>query len=80
MKHDVLKAKAFLLTQSLDQLEALDLTRFKVFQVALTELEARCGLTFDAALKAADSVAARLARAPEVCSRSIMAGTLGEIS
>jgi endonuclease G len=60
-----LKAKAFLLTQSLDELEALDLDRFKVFQIALTEIEDRCGVTFSAALKAADSVSERLARRPE---------------
>ena len=34
----VLKAAGFLLTQSLDQLEALDLSEFKVFQVALSEI------------------------------------------
>src|SRR5262245_29503284 len=37
-----LKAKAFLLTQNLDALEALELDQFRVFQVALTELESRC--------------------------------------
>jgi endonuclease G, mitochondrial len=79
VEHDVLKAKAFLLTQSLDLREALDLTQFKVFQVALTELEARCGLTFDAALKAADSVGERLARGPEAMAARQPIRALAEI-
>lgn len=56
-----LKAKGFLLTQSLDELEALELDPFRVFQVALTEIESRCGLTFPNALKSADSVGERIA-------------------
>lgn len=60
-----LKAKAFVLTQNLDELEALELDEFRVFQVAVTEIESRCGLTFPAALRAADSVGERLARRPE---------------
>jgi endonuclease G len=63
-----LKAKAFLLTQNLDELEAFELDRFKVFQVALTEIEGRCGLKFAAILKAADSMAERLSRQPEALS------------
>jgi endonuclease G len=59
-----LKAKAFLLTQNLDQLKALDLDEFRVFQVALTEIESRCGLKFAAVLKAADSMAKRLRQVP----------------
>jgi endonuclease G len=55
-----LKAKGFLLTQNLDELEALVLDQFKVFQVALTEIETRCGLDFDDDLKSADSVGERL--------------------
>ena len=74
-----LKAKAFLLTQSLDQLEALDLTEFKVFQVALAEVEARCGLTFPAPLKAADSVGERLARRPEAVADRQPIRSLAEI-
>jgi endonuclease G len=74
-----LKAKGFLLTQSLDQLEALDLTEFKVFQVALTELEARCGLTFPAALKAADSIGERLARRPEAMAERRPIHSLAEV-
>jgi endonuclease G, mitochondrial len=64
-----LKAKGFLLTQNLDNLKALDLDEFRVFQVALTELEERCGLTFSASLKAADSVGERLTRAKTVSQR-----------
>jgi endonuclease G, mitochondrial len=64
-----LKVKGFLLTQNLDQLEVFELDQFKVFQVALTEIEGRCGLTFAAALKAADSVGERLSRRPEALSQ-----------
>lgn len=60
-----LKAKAFLLTQNLDELEALELDEFRVYQVALTEIESRCGISFSNALKAADSVGEQLARRPE---------------
>ena len=60
-----LKTKAFLLTQSLNQLEALDLHEFNVYQVALTEIEDRCKLRFPANLKAADALAERLANEPE---------------
>ena len=74
-----LKAKAFLLTQSLDELEALDLDEFKVFQVALTEIEDRCGLTFPSALKAADSVGERLARRPEAVEDRQPLGSIADI-
>ena len=57
-----LKAKGFLLTQNLDQLEVLDLNEFRVYQVALVEIEQRCGLKFPANLKAADAM-------PEVLSK-----------
>jgi endonuclease G len=60
-----LKAKAFLLTQNLDQLEVLDLDQFKVFQVTLTEVEQRCGFTFASVLKDADSFAGHLERVSE---------------
>jgi hypothetical protein len=59
------EAKGFLQSQSLDELEALDLDEFRVFQVGLSELESRCGIRFADALKAADSVDERLARRPE---------------
>ncbi|MFL6522714.1 MAG: DNA/RNA non-specific endonuclease, partial [Nitrososphaera sp.] len=64
-----LKAKAFLLTQNLDELEVLELDEFRVYQVALTEIEGRCGLKFAAVLKAADSMGERLSRQPEAPSK-----------
>ncbi|WP_329611540.1 DNA/RNA non-specific endonuclease [Kitasatospora herbaricolor] len=54
----VLRAKAFLLTQNLDQLEALDLDEFRVFQINLGELEERTHLRFPVALRKADTLAA----------------------
>ncbi|MBS3921662.1 MAG: DNA/RNA non-specific endonuclease [Nitrosarchaeum sp.] len=51
-----LKAKGFMLTQNLDQLEVLELDEFKVYQVALSEIEQRCGLSFSKTLKEADSL------------------------
>lgn len=60
-----LNAKAFLLTQSLDELEVLDLDEFRVFQVTLTEVEARCDFRFSDTLKAADGFAEFLADRPE---------------
>ncbi|MFF3877338.1 DNA/RNA non-specific endonuclease [Streptomyces sp. NPDC001978] len=51
-----LKAKAFLLTQNLDQLEALELDEFRVFQVTLGELEDRTRLRFPAALHKGDTL------------------------
>ncbi|WP_204263753.1 DNA/RNA non-specific endonuclease [Geodermatophilus normandii] len=52
-----LRARAFLLTQSLDDLAVLHLDEFRVFQVALPELEARTGLRFPDVLRAADTIA-----------------------
>jgi endonuclease G, mitochondrial len=69
VEHKKLKAKAFLLTQNLDELKALELDEFRVYQIALTEIEGRCGLKFAAVLKAADSVAKRLSRQPEAPSK-----------
>ncbi len=60
-----LKAKGFLLTQNLSQLEALDLNEFRVFQVTLPEIEQRCGLSFPANLKTADAMPELLARRAE---------------
>ncbi len=60
-----LKARAFLLTQNLDELELLELNQFKVFQVKLTEVEQRCGFTFPANLKSADGFAEHLERLAE---------------
>lgn len=64
-----LKSKAFLLAQSLDQLEALDLNQFRVFQVALTEVESRCGFKFPANLKSGDTFAKVVERQPEAVER-----------
>jgi endonuclease G len=51
----VLKARAFLLTQALDHLELLDLDEFRVFQLAVPEVEARTGLRFPDVLRSADA-------------------------
>ncbi|TWD79129.1 endonuclease G [Kribbella amoyensis] len=50
-----LKASAFLLTQNLDQLEALDLDEFRVFQVSLPDLESRTKVRFAPELHQADT-------------------------
>ncbi|MEU6236243.1 DNA/RNA non-specific endonuclease [Kitasatospora sp. NPDC047058] len=50
-----LRAKAFLLTQNVDQIEALDLDEFRVFQVTLTELEDRIHVHFDPEMHQADT-------------------------
>ncbi|HSF51765.1 MAG TPA: DNA/RNA non-specific endonuclease [Nitrososphaeraceae archaeon] len=63
-----LKAKGFLLTQNLDELEVLELDPFKVYQIALTEIEDRCGIKFATSLRDADSVGERLSRRPEALS------------
>jgi endonuclease G len=60
-----LKAKAFLLTQSLDELAILELDTFKVFQVSIPEVESRAGLRFPAALRSADSFGQRLQLRPK---------------
>jgi endonuclease G len=62
------KTKGFVLAQNLDQLKAFELDAFKVYQVALTEIEERCGLTFPDALKGADSVGKRISSTREVVS------------
>ena len=74
-----LQAKAFLLTQSLDQLELLDLKQFKVFQVTLTEVEQRCGFTFPNNLRAADSFAEHLERVPESLAERAPLNSLDDI-
>ncbi|MEO6084804.1 MAG: DNA/RNA non-specific endonuclease [Umezawaea sp.] len=66
----VLKTSAFLLTQNLDQLEALDLDEFRVFQVTIPELEQRTGLQFAQALH--DAAAPEVL---EVAEREPLAGT-----
>lgn len=62
----VLKAKGFLLTQNLNQLEIFELDEFKTYQATLAEIEQRCGFTFPANLKKADSFAEKLENQPEV--------------
>jgi endonuclease G len=74
-----LKAKGFMLTQNLDVLQVLELDQFRVYQVALKEIEARCGLTFPATLKAADSVGNRLSLQPEALSQRSPLASFEEI-
>ena len=62
VENQVLKTKGFLLTQNLDELEVFDLDPFKIYQVALAEIESRCGIIFPDNLKTADSVGQRLIR------------------
>jgi endonuclease G, mitochondrial len=68
----VLKTSAFLLTQNLNQLEALDLDEFRVFQVTIAELEQRTGLRFPAALHDAETTTPEVLEAAE---REPLAGT-----
>jgi endonuclease G len=51
------KSRAFLLTQNLNQLEALELDEFRVFQVAVTEIEERAHVRFANALRVSDTFA-----------------------
>jgi endonuclease G len=51
-----LKTKAFLLTQNLNQIEALELDEFRVFQVTLSEIEDRTRLRFPDTLHTADTL------------------------
>jgi endonuclease G, mitochondrial len=62
VENQELKSKGFLLTQNLDELKALELDDFKVFQVALTEIETRCGLIFGRIIKMADSFSQKLSQ------------------
>ncbi len=52
-----LKCKAFLLTQSLDLSESLDLNEFRVFQVNLSEVRNRARISFPTAMATADTLA-----------------------
>ena len=61
-----LKARGFLLTQGLEQLEALELDELRVFQVHLTEIEQRALLSFPQVLRDAD-----LSVAPEAIPRPL---------
>ncbi|MFE3459468.1 DNA/RNA non-specific endonuclease [Nocardiopsis aegyptia] len=51
-----LRSTAFLLTQNLDQIEALELEEFHVFQVMLGEIEERTRLRFPAGLRGAETL------------------------
>ncbi|GAA1275458.1 DNA/RNA non-specific endonuclease [Saccharothrix xinjiangensis] len=51
-----LTARAFLLTQNLNQLESLELDEFRVFQVKVAEVEERCGFAFPDEVRAADAL------------------------
>lgn len=64
-----LKSKSFILAQNLDQLRAFELDAFKVYQVALEEVQDRCGLKFPDVLKEADSVGRRLKSRREIVSQ-----------
>ena len=75
----ILKTKAFLLAQNLDQLRAFELDEFKVYQVALTEVEERCGLIFPDVLKGADSVGRHLKSQREVVSERKPLASLKDI-
>ncbi|MBW0274656.1 DNA/RNA endonuclease [Nocardia sp. MH4] len=61
-----LTCRAFLLTQRLDHLEALELDEFRVFQVSVTELEQRTRLRFPDAVRAADTLALTESAGPQV--------------
>jgi endonuclease G len=74
-----LKARAFLLTQNLDQLELLELNEFKIYQVSLGEVEKRCGFTFPSNLKTADGYAELLKLRAEAISVRRPLGTLADI-
>ncbi|MBP2375145.1 hypothetical protein [Paeniglutamicibacter psychrophenolicus] len=52
-----LKSRAFLLTQNLNQLEALELDEFRVVHVPVAEVEERTLLRFADALRTADTFA-----------------------
>ncbi len=46
----LLKAKSFILSQDLSQLEFLDLEAFKTYEVAPAEIEEKCFFTFDSVI------------------------------
>ncbi|MCY9784362.1 DNA/RNA non-specific endonuclease [Nocardiopsis sp. EMB25] len=69
-----LRTTAFLLTQNLDQLEALELDEFRVFQVTLSEVEERCRLRFPDPLHEAETLAV-----PEALAQRAPLESLSEI-
>ena len=74
-----LKSKSFILVQDLSKLEAGELDRFEVFQVALSEIEERCGLIFPSALKAADLLEVDLDRRQKGNARRMPLSSLEDI-
>ncbi|OLT25988.1 endonuclease [Nocardiopsis sp. CNR-923] len=72
--HGELRTAAFLLTQNLDQLEALELDEFRVFQVSLGEVEERCRLRFPDPLHEAETLVV-----PEALAERTPLGDLSEI-
>lgn len=74
-----LKAKGFILTQSLDELEILDLNEFKVFEATLAEIEKRCGFAFPVNLKTSDVLAEQLENKPEAMGERKPVETLKDI-
>jgi endonuclease G len=58
VEQGIFKSHAFLLTQNLNPLEAIDFDEFRVFEVTAAELEQRTGLRFDGDLASANALAA----------------------
>ncbi|GAB2488673.1 DNA/RNA non-specific endonuclease [Nocardiopsis aegyptia] len=69
-----LRSTAFLLTQNLDQIEALELEEFHVFQVMLGEIEERTRLRFPAGLRGAETLVVS-----EALGERVPLGSLSEI-
>ncbi len=65
VEEGTLKAKGFILTQNLIQLEAFELDEFKTYEAQLTEIEQRCGFTFPANVRNSDGFAESLRSRPE---------------
>jgi endonuclease G len=80
MESGNLKVKAFLLTQNLNQLELMDLSAFKVYQVGLFEIEERSYFTFPNELKKADNFSEEIYSKPESLFDRQPINSLGGIS
>jgi endonuclease G len=63
-----LTARAFLLTQDLDPLEAIDLGEFETYQVPLADLASRTGVLLDPALASGEASGAEAVAAHVVAS------------
>lgn len=74
-----LKAKGFVLSQNLDELEALELDEFKVFQVRLTEIEDLTGIEFASKLKSADAFTECISPKPEVLDKHMPIKSLRDV-